>query len=103
MALIKLIPPGVVPAVLFVLILSALFYALLPYRKRAYLPILVVTALGYALGQGWDYIGLPALRLGQANVLPAFVFALAFQPLARFVPRPRNEPQEPEGSQSRTS
>jgi hypothetical protein len=99
----KLVPPGIVLAVLFVLILSAAFYAVLPYRKRAYVPILVVTALGYALGQGWDYIGLPSLRLGQANVLPAFIFALGAQPLARFVPRRHREPKEPEGSQSRTS
>ena len=103
MGLLKLVPPGLVPALLFILILSALFYALLPYRKRAYVPILVVTAAGYALGQGWDYVGLPSLRLGQANVLPAFVFALAAQPLARFVPRRREVPDEPEGTQSRTS
>lgn len=101
--MLKLVPPGIVPAVFFVLILSAAFYAVLPYRRRAYLPILLVTAIGYALGQGWDLIGLPSLRLGQANVLPAFVFALAAQPLARFVPRRRGEPKEPEGSTSRTS
>ena len=103
MGFLKLIPPGIVPAVFFVLILSAVFYAALPYRRRSYVPILVMTALGCALGQGWDYIGLPGLRLGQANVLPAFVFALAFQPLARFVPRLKHEPKEPSGSQSRTS
>jgi hypothetical protein len=103
LSLLKLVPPGIVPAVLFVLILSAAFYALLPYRRRAYVPILLMTAIGYGLGQGWDFIGLPSLRLGQANVLPAFVFALALQPLARFVPRPSREPKEPEGSTSRTS
>jgi hypothetical protein len=35
------------------------------------------------------------LNLGQANVLPAVVFALLLQPLARFVPRPSRQPKEP--------
>ncbi len=94
MPLIRLIPPGLVVAVFLVLILSAAFYAALPYRRRRYVPILVTTAVGVALGQLWDYLGLPALRLGQANLLPAIVFALAMQPLARFVPRPQPEPVE---------
>ena len=91
----KLIPPGLIVAVLLVLIVSQLCYAFLPYRRRAYLPILVVTALGFGLGQGWDFLGLPSLRLGQANIVPALVFALLLQPLARFVPRPSREPREP--------
>jgi hypothetical protein len=90
----KLVPPGLIVAVLAVLILSQLFYALLQYRRRAYVPILVMTAAGFALGQLWDYLGLPSLRLGQANVAPAVPFALLLQPLARFVPRPRREPKE---------
>ena len=90
-----LIPPGLIVAVLVVLILSQVFFAFLPYRQRAYLPILLMTAIGFALGQLWDYIGLPSLRLGQANMLPAAVFALLIQPLARFVPRPSREPKEP--------
>ncbi|GAC1474320.1 MAG: hypothetical protein PVS3B2_08080 [Candidatus Dormibacteraceae bacterium] len=77
------------------LIVSQLFFAFLPYRRRAYLPVLLMTAIGFGLGQFWDYIGLPSLRLGQANVLPAVVFALLLQPLARFVPRPSREPNEP--------
>jgi hypothetical protein len=80
------------------LIASQLFFAFLRYRRRAYLPILVMTALGFALGQGWDYLGLPSWRLGQANLLPALLFALLLQPLARFVPRPRDQPQEPNQS-----
>jgi len=91
----KLIPPGLILLVLFTLVASALFYAALPYRRRAFVPILVMTALGFALGQGWDYVGLPAWRLGQANVVPALGFALALQPLARFVPRRWREPKEP--------
>jgi len=94
----KLIPPGLIVAVLLVLILSQLCYAFLPYRRRAYLPILLMTALGFGLGQLWDFLGLPSLRLGQANVLPALPFALLLQPLARFVPRPNREPTEPKPS-----
>ena len=95
MSLFKLIPPGLVVAILAVLILSLVFYTALPYRRRRYVPILVVTAAGFALGQLWDFLGLPSLRLGQANVIPALAFALLLQPLARFVPRPSREPKEP--------
>ena len=78
-----------------VLIFSLAFYALLPYRRRAYVPILVATAAGFALGQLWDFLGLPSFRLGQANLLPAVAFALLLQPLARFVPRPSREDKAP--------
>ena len=54
MALLNLIPPGLIVAVLAILILSQVFYAALPYRKRAYVPILVTTAAGFVLGQLWD-------------------------------------------------
>ncbi len=94
MILLKFIAPGLVVAILAVLTFSQLFYALLPYRKRAYVPILVVTAAGFALGQLWDFLGLPSLRLGQANMVPAIPFALLLQPLARFVPRVKREPKE---------
>jgi hypothetical protein len=102
LSILKQIPPGLILAVLFVLILSAAFYAALPYRRRAYVPILVMTAVGFALGQLWDYVGLPSIRVGQANLLPAAGFALLLQPLARFVPRARREPQEPEPSNPAT-
>jgi hypothetical protein len=95
LAALKLIPPGLVVAVLAVFIFSLAFYALLPYRRRRYVPILVMTAAGFALGQLWDFLGLPSLRLGQADMIPAVGFALLLQPLARFVPRPRREPKEP--------
>lgn len=97
----RLVPPGLVVAALAVLIFSQLFYAFLPFRRRAYLPTLLMTALGFALGQLWDFLGLPSLRLGQANLLPAVVFALLLQPLARFVPRPRREPREPPAAAGR--
>jgi hypothetical protein len=102
LALLKLIPPGVIVAIFAVLILSLIFYALLPYRSRAYVPILVVTALGFGLGQLWDFLGLPSLRLGQANMVPAIPFALLLQPVARFVPRPSREPKEPKDSKEAT-
>ena len=89
------IPPGLILLVLFSVVAAAVFYAALPYRRRAFIPVLLMAALGVALGQGWDYVGLPSLRFGQANVLPGLLFALALQPLARFVPRPSREPKEP--------
>jgi hypothetical protein len=94
----RLIPPGVIVAVLLVLIVSQLCYAFLPYRRRAYVPILLMTAVGFGLGQAWDFLGLPSARLGQANLVPALAFALLLQPLARFVPRPRREQEEPRPS-----
>ena len=98
MPLLKLVPPGLIVGVLAVLILSQLFFAFLPYRRRTYVPILLITAIGFGLGQLWDFRGLPSVRLGQANVLPATVFALLLQPLARYVPRPSSEPKEPKPS-----
>jgi hypothetical protein len=96
--LLRIIPPGLIVGVLAILIVSQLFFAFLPYRRRAYVPILVMTAIGFGLGQLWDYIGLPSARLGQANMLPAAGFAILLQPLARFVPRPSSEPKEPKPS-----
>ena len=102
MSLLKQIPPGLIVAILAVLIVSQLCFAFLPYRRRAYVPVLVMTAIGFALGQLWDFLGLPALRLGQANMVPAVPFALLLQPLARFVPRPNREPREPKPDKPRT-
>src|SRR5436309_1027299 len=96
----RLIPPGLVLLAVFTIVAASVFYAALPYRQRAFMPILVMTALGFGLGQGWDYVGLPALRLGQANILPGVLFALGLQLLARFVPRPSREPKEPAPSNS---
>jgi hypothetical protein len=97
---VRYIPPGVIVAILLILITSQLCFAFLPHRRRGYFPILVMTTLGFGLGQLWDFIGLPALRLGQADLIPALIFALLLQPLARFVPRPSREPKEPEASKS---
>ena len=78
--------PGLVVAALLILILSQVLYALWPYRRRSYLAALLMTALGVLLGQAWDLFGLPGLRLGQANLLPAVLFAIALQPLADRLP-----------------
>jgi len=94
------IPPGLIVAVLLILIVSQLCYAFLRYRRRAYLPILLVTAVGFGIGQLWDFLGLPSVRLGEANFLPAVAFALLLQPLARFVPRPRRDLNEPASGNS---
>ncbi len=101
MTFIERIPPGLIVGVLAVLVVSQLCFALLPYRRRSYVPILLMTAIGFGLGQLWDYLGLPALRLGQADMVPAIPFALLLQPLARFVPRSNRTPKEPEPDQTR--
>ncbi len=80
------VSPGVVISALLILALSQLFYAVWPYPRRAYLPVLVLTAAGVLLGQLWDLVGLPSLRLGTANVLPAVILAAALQPLAHRLP-----------------
>jgi len=68
------------------LIASQVFYALLPYSKRNYLSILLLSAIGFALGQAWQFLQLPAIHLGEGNVLPGLLFALLLQPLAARVP-----------------
>jgi hypothetical protein len=80
--------PGVIVAVLVVLIVSQLLYAFAPYRRRDFLLVLALTAAGVALGQLWDLLGLPSLRLGEANLVPALIFAFGLQPLVDRLPRP---------------
>jgi hypothetical protein len=82
----RFMPPGVVIGLLLVLALSQLFYAFWPYARRSYLQALLLTVVGVLLGQGWDALGLPALRLGEANLVPAVIFATALQPLADRLP-----------------
>jgi hypothetical protein len=76
------IPPALVVDLLVVLIASQVLYALFPYKRRAYLPVLILTAAGIALGQLWDLLGLPSARFGGSNLLPALLFALMLAPLA---------------------
>jgi hypothetical protein len=80
--LLERIPPALVVDALVVAIASLLLYALFPYRRRAYRPVLLLTAAGVALGQLWDFLGLPSARLGGANLLPALVFVVLLAPLA---------------------
>ena len=80
------VAPALIIDLLMILIVSQLLYAFFPYRRRIYLPVLLLTALGVALGQLWDVLGLPAYRMGGANLLPALLFVLALQPLARRLP-----------------
>ena len=82
------LPPGLVVAALLVLVCSQLIYAFLPMRPRAYTLVLTLTALGWILGQVWLFVGLPAWRIGQADVLPAALFAAALQPIGPHIPWP---------------
>jgi Kef-type K+ transport system membrane component KefB len=84
--LLNSIPPAAVLLVLFVVALALLFYALWPYARRRFPPVLLLTIAGVLLGQGWDALGLPALHLGAANLVPAVLFAAALQPLADRLP-----------------
>lgn len=81
------VPPALVVDVLAALIISQLCYAFFPYRRRQYLPVLLLAAAGVALGQLWDFMGVPAWRLGGAALVPGALFAVALQPLARRLAR----------------
>jgi len=78
--------PALLLAPLFALIASQLFYAFLPYPKRRYLAILLLSGVGFVLGQGWQYLQLPSIHLGEGNLLPGLLFAAALQPLAPRLP-----------------
>jgi hypothetical protein len=78
--------PGFLLVPLLALIASQLFYAFWPYSKRNYAGVLALTAVGFALGQLWQFLGLPSIHLGEGNLLPALLFAAALQPLAPRVP-----------------
>ncbi|HYZ00139.1 MAG TPA: hypothetical protein VFA92_01465 [Candidatus Binatia bacterium] len=84
-----LIRPGYVVGLVEILATSQLLYAAWPYRRRRYLPVVLLCALGVVLGQAWSLLGLPAVQLGDANVLPALLFAVALQPLADRLPTAR--------------
>ena len=76
------LPPSLITGTLLVLILAQLSYAFWPHRPRRFLSILALSLLGVVLGQLWSLLGLPGLRLGEVNLLPAVLFAIALQPLA---------------------
>lgn len=78
--------PGFLVVPLLALIASQLFYAFWPHSSRNYVAVLLLTAVGFGLGQLWGYSGLPAVHLGEANVVPGVLFAAALQPLAPRLP-----------------
>jgi hypothetical protein len=80
------VPPWLIVSGLLALIASQLFYALLPQRPRPYLSVLALTVVAWIAGQVWQAAGLPAARIGEANVLPALLFALGLQPAAPYLP-----------------
>jgi len=77
------IPPGLLLAVPFTLLLAQLLHTLWHTGRCRYRAVLLLTVAGVALGQAWDVLGLPAVRLGQLDLLPAILFATAFQAFAR--------------------
>ena len=79
-------PPALLLVPVFALIASQLFYAFWPYPRRSYPAILILTLVGFGLGQGWQLLDLPSFHLGEGNLLPALLFAAALQPLAPRVP-----------------
>jgi hypothetical protein len=78
--------PALLLAPLLALITSQLFYAFLPYSRRNYLAILLLSGIGFGLGQAWQYLQLPSIHLGEGNILPGLLFAALLQPLAPRVP-----------------
>lgn len=80
--------PALLLAVLVVLILSQLLYSVGAWRAP-YPSVLVLTTVGVGAGQAWRALGLPGVGLGELNLVPAVLFAIALRPCARFVPLPR--------------
>jgi hypothetical protein len=80
------LPPALLLAPLFALIASQLFYAFWPYSRRNYAAVLLLSAIGFGLGQLWQFLELPSIHLGQGNLLPGLLFAAALQPLAPRLP-----------------
>jgi hypothetical protein len=83
LSLIALVPPGLLLAVPFTLLLAQLLHALWHSGRCRYRAVLLLTVAGVALGEVWDAVGLPALRLGELNVFPAILFAIGLQPFGR--------------------
>lgn len=80
------IPPALVTDGLLALAISQVCYALLPYRRRSYPYVVLLAAVGMAIGQAWNALDLPAVRLGDAAVIPGALFAVLLQPLAGRLP-----------------
>lgn len=78
--------PAWVLAPAFALLYALLSYAFWPHRRRNFLAILLLCLIGQLLGQGWQYVGLPSLHLGEGNLVPAVLAAGVLQPLAGRLP-----------------
>jgi hypothetical protein len=83
MALIGWVPAGLLLAVPFTLLLAQLLHALWHSGRCRYRAVLLLTVAGVGLGQVWDVAGLPAVRLGQLDLLPAILFAIGLQSFGR--------------------
>ncbi|MGI8563315.1 MAG: hypothetical protein ACR2MZ_07110 [Candidatus Dormibacter sp.] len=80
------VPPVVITGLLFTLLLTGLFYSLWPYARRVFIQVLLLTAVGVLLGQGWSWLELPSLHLGELDLVPGLLFAAALQPLGGRLP-----------------
>jgi hypothetical protein len=78
--------PAWVLAPALALLYALLSYALWPHRRRSFPAILLLCLAGQLAGQGWQYLGLPSLHVGEGNVAPAVLVAAALQPLASRLP-----------------
>jgi hypothetical protein len=81
--LIGWVPPALLLAVPLSLLVAQLLHTFWHGGRCRYRVVLLLTVAGIALGQLWDLAGLPALRMGQLDLVPAVLFAAALQPLAR--------------------
>jgi len=77
------VPPALLLAVPFTLLLAQLLHTFWHTGRCRYRAVLLLTVAGVALGQVWDVVGLPSVRLGQLDLLPAIVFAIGLQPFGR--------------------
>lgn len=74
-----LLRPGYLLAILLTLAVAGLCYAILPYRRRRFLLVLLLAAIGMLLGEIWAALGLPSLNLGDANLVPGIPLAVLLQ------------------------
>lgn len=80
-----LMPAALLLGLLVTLILSQLLYALRRWGG-GYPAVLLLTAVGIALGQAWRLLDLPGLALGDLNLVPGVLFAILLRPLASRLP-----------------
>jgi hypothetical protein len=74
-----LLGPGYLLVVLLILAVSALCYAVLPYRRRRFLLVLLLATIGMLAGEVWAALGFPAINLGDANLVPGIPLAVLLQ------------------------